>query len=404
MTAARREWLLRLALLSISLLFCAAALEIAARVLDARRGGGKEGFEPVQYTMHDERLGWRLAPGTSATYRRREYTVRVEVNSLGMRDPERPALPPAGSRRVLALGDSFLEGYTVPLEQTVTRRTEAELGRACPTEVLNGGVAAYSTDQEYLWYLDRGRALRPDVVLVFLYYNDIFANTVDRYWGSPKPLLELRGDEPPALANFPVARPAPPDPQPATPEPPQYLRGSAALDWFANRLMRGAPRAFQALSRLGLWEPLGDDGLDAQLLVYKARRGQREVEAAWRQTAGILRALSRQVAADGARFALVYVPSRMEVSDRDWELTRLRFALNERVWDRDLVARRLAAIAAADGYPLLDLTPALRAVDRGVLGGPYFRFDGHWNETGHAAAAAATATFLREQGLLPAGC
>src|SRR6185295_5457463 len=102
-------------------------LEGVARVLRARHGGGKEALEARLYNEYDPLLGWRKKPGARVTYRRREYTVEVAVNSHGLRDPERGYEAPPGTLRVLALGDSFLEGYTVPLEQTVTQVLEREL-------------------------------------------------------------------------------------------------------------------------------------------------------------------------------------------------------------------------------------------------------------------------------------
>jgi len=161
--------------------------------------------------------------------------------------------------------------------------------------------------------------------------------------------------------------------------------------------------AGDALARMGLWKPLG--GLtfdpDDQMRVFKRRR-QPTVEEAWDLTDAILRAFAREAEADGARFAAVYVPARFEVSDRDWELTRLQFELDEAVWHRGLVRERLRAIGVAAGFPVLDLTAALRAADRGLLGQPYFIHDGHWNAAGHRAAAQAVASYLRDLGWLPA--
>jgi hypothetical protein len=91
----------------------------------------------------------------------------------------------------------------------------------------------------------------------------------------------------------------------------------------------------------------------------------------------------------------------MEVSDRDWELTRLAYDLDERLWDRGLVARRVAEIGASAGFPVLDLTPALRAASRGLLGEPYFLYDGHWNALGHRAAGRAVTAELRRLDWLP---
>lgn len=389
-----------LALLMASILGTLLVAELAVRLAFRFRGGGKERRELSRYVEHDEYLGWRKRPGARVVYDRREYRVPVEINSLGLRDLERSHEKPPWTFRILALGDSFIEGYTVPLEETLTQTLERRLnGPGCQLEVLNGGTAGYSTDQEYLFYRHEGHRYGADVVLLFLFYNDLLTNTLDRYWGEAKPLLRVAEDGATLeLTNHPVARPR--KQRPAQRAAIDTLQGSAALFWVADRLARGAPQAFDALSVLGLWEPLGGDQPDEQLRVYKRRR-QPKIEAAWEITDRILRALGREAEAAGARFAVVYVPSRMEVIDRDWELTRLRFELNE-AWERGLVAERVAEIGANAGFPILDLTPALRAVDRGVLGRPYLVYDGHWNTLGHATAAAAVEDFLRELGWLPA--
>jgi hypothetical protein len=241
------------------------------------------------------------------------------------------------------------------------------------------------------------------VVLLFLYYNDLLSNVISNYFGSPKPLLEMR-DGRLVLTNDPVPRPAPPDTgAPDPPRPPRTLLGSVALEWMRDRLARGAPRAYNALARLRLWEPLGGDTVEKgdQLRVFKRRR-QPDVEEAWTRTGDIVEALAREAEANRSRFAVVYVPSRMEVSDRDWELTRISYGMDEAVWDRGLVARRVAEMGRLGGFAVLDLTPALRAATGRLTGEPYLLYDGHWNARGHRVAAEAVAAFLRDQGWLPA--
>ncbi len=387
-----------LALVSIGIVL--AFLEAAARVAERSRGGGKERDEASRYVEHDPRLGWRKKPGARVRYERREYRTEVAINSLGLRDPERAYAAPAGTFRVLALGDSFVEGYTVDMDRTVTQVLERTLrAPGCPVEVLNAGTAGYSTDQEYLFHLDQGVRYAPDVVLLFAYYNDLLSNTAVNYFGSPKPLLIPVGNQL-VLSNAPV--PAPyhgPTPPPPPPPPARTIR-SAAFDWAKDRLARGAPRAFNALAGLGLWPRLGGDEPDEHMRVYK-RRQQPAIEAAWERTDAILRALAREAAGRGERFALVYVPSRMEVSDRDWELTRLAYDLDEKAWDRGLVARRFAEIGAAASFRVPDLTPDPRRAEAAAGGAPYFVHDGHWNKTGHRVAAEAVARFLGERGWTP---
>src|SRR5689334_13060497 len=122
-----RTFLARLALLALGTALGALALEGAARLLLRPRGGGKEAQEGRFYTPAHPLLGWSKVPGARVTYRRGEYTVELQVNSLGLRDPERGYEPPPGTWRALALGDSFLEGYTVPLAETVTQVLERGL-------------------------------------------------------------------------------------------------------------------------------------------------------------------------------------------------------------------------------------------------------------------------------------
>jgi hypothetical protein len=194
-----------LALASVGVVL--AGLEGVARLAERGRGGGKERDEASRYVEHDPRLGWRKKPGARVRYERREYSVEVAVNSLGLRDPERAYAAAPGAYRILALGDSFVEGYTVALDQTATQVLERSLATpSCPVEVLNAGTAAYSTDQEYLFYLDEGVRYAPQVVLLFAYYNDVLWNTGVNYFGSPKPLLVPRGDAL-VLSNDPVPAP-----------------------------------------------------------------------------------------------------------------------------------------------------------------------------------------------------
>lgn len=404
MALVRRSVLANLGLAALSIVVTLLAIEGFARLALRGRGGGKERDEASSYMEPDPHRGWRHRAGARATYHRREYTTEVAINSHGLRGPERDYAAPPGTFRVLALGDSFVEGYTVPDEQTVARVLETTIGGpGCPAEVLNAGHAAYSTDQEYLFHRDEGVKYHAQVVLLFFYYNDVLANVISNYFGSPKPRLEKREGRV-VLTNDPVPRPPPPDASASgPPRPPRTLMGSVALEWVRDRLARGAPRAYNALARLHLWDPLGGDAVEKgdSLRVFKRRR-QPDVEEAWTLTGDIVEALAREAEQNGSRFALVYVPSRMEVSDRDWELTRLSYGMEEGVWDRGLVAARVAEMGKLGHFPVLDLTPALRQATGRVVGEPYLLYDGHWNARGHRAAADAVASFLRDRGWLPA--
>jgi hypothetical protein len=395
------------ALLLASAMLAFLLAEGAARCL-ASAGSGKEAAEGQRYTAHDPLLGWSKIPGARVTYHRREYQVELAVNSHGLRDPERGHEPPRGTLRVLALGDSFLEGYTVPLEQTVTQVMEADLVRSgCRAEVINGGTLAYSTDQEYLFYTSEGRRYRPRLVLLFFYYNDILFNDRAAYFGRPKPVfdlgdggLELRRQTVSARAAQRAAAAQAADEAAGQAEQEESAPAgrSVLLDWVRRRLEYGAPRLYDGLARLGVYPPHVRRVPRPELRVYRHPLPD-ELERAWRTTGALLLALRREVEADGARLAVAYVPSRMEVHDDAWAAT-LRTYTREGAWARDAVVARLRALGRDGGYAVVDLTPALRAADRGWRGRPYFETDGHWTALGHRVAAQSLAQALD----LPAAC
>ncbi len=396
-----REWLFRLALLSLSLLFALGIAEGVARVLRASQPGGKEGGEDARYNEYDPLLGWRKQKNASATYRRREYTVNVRINSQGLRDPERPVEPSLGVFRVLALGDSFVEGYTVDLPQTVTQRLEARLKESgCPSEVINGATQAYSTDQEYLFYRSEGARYRPSLVLLFFYWNDVLYSDRQDYFGTPKPVFEMGGGEL-RLHRYPVKE-KPKESPPADPARAEEGQGSALLELVRERLWVGAPAAHDALARLGLWSPIPKSTPRLEILVYD-RRDLAPVEDAWEKVGAIMKALKADVESHGSTLALVYIPARMEIQEASWDVTRKLYRLAEGAWNRDKVRQRLEALSTSLKVPLIDLVSDLKAADQ-AFKPAYFTFDGHWNARGHEVAAGAVFDWMKRTGSLPSTC
>jgi hypothetical protein len=377
-------------------------LELGFRMARSRSGGGKELGEEARYLRYDPLLGWSKTAGARVTYDRREYRVDVAINDKGLRDVPREYRPAPGVVRVLAVGDSFLEGYTVPLEQTVTQQLEAALGdRGCHAEVINGGTTAWSTDQELLFFRSEGVRYEPELVLLFFYYNDVYYTDSQSYFGRPKPIFQMT-EEGLELHRYPVRRPRarispdPPDP----PDPDEAEANSALVQWVSDRLYAGAPGLYDALSALGLWEPMPRRAPRLELRVYDVRQVPR-LEDAWGKTEAVLRAFRDDVEQSGARFLVVYVPSRMEIQDDSWRVTLALYG--DPPFERGAVARRLEALGERNGFDVLDLTAPLRRADRGLLGRPYFQFDGHWTARGHAAAAGAIGEHLLGGGQL-AGC
>ena len=375
---------------------CLAVLEIGARMVLSIRPPGRSG-EQAAYTAFDSTLGWRNKPGATVTYNRREYKTKIAINSLGFRDVERSVVKPVGSHRVLVMGDSFIEAYAVEQDKAITRRAEeTATSEGCPTEVINAGVHGYAIDQEYLWYRREGFALRADIVVMAIYYNDIVQTVRTRYWGSPTPLLEMRDGEL-TTVNTPLT-PPPPTPPAA---PARRPRDGSALKYLVlERLITGAPKLYSQMAKSGLVAPYEPETVPDELRVYKTRGQLDEVRSAWERTSEIIHAFSDAVRAEHAIPVIAYIPASFEVVDGDWDLTLMKYGLQSAAWDRTLVRSRLDGFATQNRSLFLDFTEELREATGGWNGTPYFQHDGHWNDLGNEIAGRALVSFLRRHLLL----
>lgn len=338
------------------------------------------------FARYDPLLGWSKPPGADGYLIRPEYTVHLQVNSRGLRGPERPYEKPPGVQRVLLLGDSFTEGYTVDEELTVRGRLEAALRASgcAQSEVLNGGTAAWGTDQEYLFYTHEGRRYAPDVTVLLFYYNDLYG---DGFGDVGKPRFELEGDdERLVLVDSPVPEPRRPPESNAFRLTP--WRGSYALRLLSQRT-RAVPSVNARLAALGLVEPLpeGDHDVPAELNPF-GPRNPGEVQRLWRVTAAILRDLDRDLQAHGSRLVVFYVPARFEVDDAAWEATRARYGMGQKRWSRDKVFESLREVCGRLGLTLVDPRGLMRRAEQAGRRS-YLPLDGHWTAVGHELAAQA---------------
>jgi lysophospholipase L1-like esterase len=143
---------------------------------------------PASLNEFDPKLGWSKKKNAHVTRKTGEFKVTFETNAEGLRDDATAVAKKAGVMRVMMLGDSFVQGYTVDRDDLFVDQLEgwwkSEERRV---EVINAGTEAYSTDQEALWFREHGAAYQPDVVILFPYLNDIYWNGHDRYQRYPKP-------------------------------------------------------------------------------------------------------------------------------------------------------------------------------------------------------------------------
>jgi hypothetical protein len=129
-----------------------------------RRELGRLLADELDYLTYSATLGWTIKPGGRGDLYR--------ANAQGIRaDREFARVPPPGTLRIAAFGDSFTHGDEVPNEDT----WQEILMRAHPgVEAMNFGVGAYGLDQAFLRYRRDGADYGARVVLIGFMFENLF--------------------------------------------------------------------------------------------------------------------------------------------------------------------------------------------------------------------------------------
>ncbi|OLD56782.1 MAG: hypothetical protein AUI54_05000 [Acidobacteria bacterium 13_1_40CM_2_56_5] len=379
-------------LIAVGLLF-AVGLGLGAVLLEV----GVRFFFPVSdfFWEFDPAIGMKLIRGKEGrAIQRGIFDTRIKVNSVGFRDREHTPQKPAGTRRVVLLGDSFLEAMQVPFDRSITPLLENRLqGKIGKTELINLSVSGTGTAREYLALREYGLTYKPDLVLTFFVGNDVSDNSW-RLQGKPYipyPRTTADGD----LVRDEEGRPL------FTPFKDQTSSLSAVTGLFRNhskayRLLRetvdNSPGINRLLYTLRLVStppetvnaPAGDNFGFYEIYRVEPKPAWAE---AWHVTEEMMAATRDLASASHAKFGVVLIPAYWEVDSPRWNeaLTQLP-AMRNAALDLELPSKRLTAFLTAHDIPVINLLPEFRARAAG-LPPLYLRSDAHWTVNGHELAA-----------------
>jgi hypothetical protein len=376
------------AALLVSLLVC----ELVLRLLHVSY--------PV-FVWTDPVRGMAHIPGAKSL---NQYAGRswIQINSDGWRGPEVPLKHPAGTFRIALLGDSYLEGFEVPFEQTAGEVLERRLTalRGSPVEVLNFAEGGYGTGQELLVLQHAVWKYSPDLVLLgFTIGNDISDNLRALKRTDYVPYFVYQGDHLVLDSSF-------------VNSPGYRSRAFWTKRWLGvvqhsrlaqmvNRvrhLRRGVER-----QRKNTGDPRDEVGLLDEVQLPPTTPDWQE---AWRVTEGLLRLMRDECRKKNVPFGFVTLTRGIQVTPVREK--KEKFLRQLGVKDLYYPDRRLADFGKREGIPVFNLAPpmAAEAEKRQV----YFHADllthtvgvGHWNQEGHQIVGELIASWLAgEPRLLP---
>ena len=150
---------------------------------------------PSWYAHHELEPLQRISIPASDT----RLPVELRTNSLGLRGPEIAIPKPAGTLRVLCLGDETVLGASVDEPQTFCSLIQGRLQAKTKQriEVINGGVPGFCPLLSYLHFRHRLLTLEPDIVIAHFDMSDVWD---DRRF---RRLTELSSNEEPLLCPSP---------------------------------------------------------------------------------------------------------------------------------------------------------------------------------------------------------
>lgn len=338
------------------------AAEAAVRSLDPQEvlgWGERPSLRP------DARFGWTLIPGQTTHLRWESYDYRVTANEWGFPAPAFSQYKPKNALRVLVTGDAYSSAEGVDTNEAWPRILQDDLARDLPdrsVQVANFAITGYGPNQEAAVVLAFAPRLRPDIVLIEMFVNDVddvltpddtFRRSIGFGLPSPNGVRAFFGQE--------------------------QLRRYLSLRVIEPLLARLRRRP-------------DSEGYFLGNFAYLERGHAQLDEAGVTKTAQRYTQIVRAAAAVHARVLVVSVPAPVQVCDRSALVYYPNFVdlHDARRYDFFLPQRRAARIASESGVPILDMRQALRRLPQC----PYQPRNMHFTVAGNAAAAAFAARAL----------
>jgi hypothetical protein len=258
------------------------------------------GTERHYFLVYDPVLGWKHRPGSTATYKK--SLVRIDEDGFRISGGERGPV----TSRMLLVGDSQAFGDGVAAEDTFAAYLESDIPGL---QVLNASVIGYATDQQLLYFENRGRAYAPAVTLVSLNAYDLRENlrsNVRNGYEKPRFVLTSEGLR---LMNVPVPGDGPLD------------RVDRSLQQHSHvyRLVRGLSRASR--EPRDPRERRVDKGRDrvpmARRLADQVYPSGDQFEESLSVTASILERFAADARQVGTRLIVLFLPYQMDFGGSD---------------------------------------------------------------------------------------
>ena len=361
----KREFLKNVVLLSITIIAPLIILEILLRIFFPQN---------LNITRVDTEKIFELKPNIASVLRRQEFITHVKINSQGLRDKEYGLKKPDNTVRIAAVGDSFVFGFGVNLNETMVKILESKLNSGLSKksginyEVMNFGVSAYGTEQEYILIKNKVINYSPDIIILAFVSNDFKENVKFN-------LFDVKND---ALIRNP--------PQKIT----SLLKLRNYISWHSHLyslvyfsiIDNQKLRDFFIKAKL-LNPPYKNPDTDFDSLIYLNSKNQ-DFDYAVNQTLFLLNTINNITKKNNVELAIFLVPTREQVDNNKMK----DYINNNNLPFEKLNTTKVQEIIRAlqkENVIIIDPLDIFKKYNTNNTF--YYNIDGHWNTKGHQFAA-----------------
>lgn len=347
----------------------------------------------------------------------REYSIQLKFNDQGFRD--RPfSFERGDERRILFLGDSFVEGTGVSIEKRASSLVERDLQKNYDNRfrVINAGQLATNPISYFENFIQFGVALKPELVVVGVFMGNDFQNSraspvPKKYSIAEKHISRGGAAGIPNFLSFGYLRAFISGIRSGIPQLVKnelndefwnyYFKEAVNRDFYVQKsgLSPARYKAFESLLSPDVVRDFYTGKLNPAYLLGAIDSHEDHAEQLYDandmgNVVDIIRVMNDECIRRGIKFVVVAYPDLFQVAPERYSRHLIDTLHMKKTPKRmqQLKAMRLEFInnLAQNGIEHIDLTPVLRGDD-------YYLFDGHLNESGQAVAAQLIYDRLRNQ-------
>lgn len=395
-------------LLCIGLLVALFALEAVVRVLGLAQ-------QTKSFYQPDPLIGTRHVPYANGIWQKKGiFSIEVKFNGEGFRDVDHAVKKPKGVRRIIVLGDSYVEAMQVEFQQAfysvLEKRLNTESGKGT-VEVINFGVSGFGVPQYYLALKHYGYKYDPDLVILAVTTGNDIRNAhpdleLDKY--RPYYLFNEKGEmylQPPQQQNTVSMSILP-----------SLVRNIVTLLFpqsyiYVNQTIGPRIWAFRAQQKnanTAKPEAAKSDAaktspprpeISIDTYVYGVPYTKPWADA-WKATLELIKMMKHELDERGAKLLVVTITDSDAQIDGSLQKQLDGLKVGNLQWDAERPVKILDKFCRQQGIEFLPLLYGFRQEYRKTHEKFHFVGDGHWTARSHELSASLLYDKIRKDGLL----